>query len=114
MKSGRSSKHTRQLSKLKREFLKYYRFLPIQKLAAEFIGKCEDTITDWKRKDKKFSDQIGMAKSEWALEKSRKVRPEWLLERIMKEHFAEKTEVDHGLNSELQKALDRMAKLLPK
>jgi len=45
-----SLKHIRQLSKLKREFLKYYRSLPIQKLAAEFIGKHEDTITDWKKK----------------------------------------------------------------
>ena len=62
----------------------------------------------------KFSDQLGMAKSEWALEKSEKVRPEWLLERVMKVHFAEKTEVDHNLNSELEKALDRIAKLMPR
>lgn len=84
-------------------------------MAAEFIGRDEDTITNWKKKDKKFSDRLDTAKSEWALERASKIRrPEWLLERIMKEHFAEKTEVDHGLNSELQKALDRMAQILPR
>lgn len=112
-KSGRSSKHIRQLSKLKRKFLEYYAKLPIQKLAAEFIGKDEDTITNWKKKDKKFSDRLGMAKSEWALEKASKIkRPEWLLERIMKEHFAEKTEVENSENSELDKTLDRIAKIM--
>ena len=113
-KDKKSLKYLKQLSKLKREFLGYYAKFPIQKLAAEFIGKDEDTITNWKKKDKKFSDRLGMAKSEWTLEKSRKVRPEWLLERIMKEHFAEKTEVDHNLNSELDKTLDRIAKLMPR
>lgn len=45
---------------LKDSFLEYYSKLPIQKLAAEFIGKDEDTITNWKKKDKKFSDQFIM------------------------------------------------------
>ena len=111
----KSSKHTRKLSKLKREFLEYYTKLPIQKLAAEFIGKSQDAICDWKNNDKNFANQIASAKSAWALEKASKIRrPEWLLERIMKDHFAQKVETEHSLNSELEKALDRMAQILPR
>ena len=62
-----SAKKKRQYLKLKADFLTYFRQLPIQKLAAGFIGKSEDAITDWKNKDKQFSDQIASAKSAWAL-----------------------------------------------
>ena len=34
---------------LKEKFLEYYKDLPLQKLAAESIGRSEDTITDWKK-----------------------------------------------------------------
>lgn len=74
---------------LKQKFLEYFAKLPIQKLAADYIGKSEDTICDWKNADPEFSNQIATAKSEWALDKVGKVRSkEWLLERIMKDHFA--------------------------
>ena len=108
----KSSKRTRQLSKLKREFLEYYAKLPIQKLAAEFIGKSEDTICDWKNNDKIFANQIASAKSAWALNNVGKVKSvEWLLERVMKDHFSQKTETEHGVNEELRAALDRLAQI---
>ena len=73
----------------KNKFLEYYAVLPIQKLGAEHIGVDEDTITNWKKEDKWFSDQIGYLKSEWAKKMSTRVRnPEWLLERITRDHFA--------------------------
>lgn len=77
----------------KERFLKYFRELPIQKLAGEYIGMSEDTISDWKKADSDFAYQIMLAKAEWAKEKSKGVRSkEWLLERIMKDHFAERKE----------------------
>jgi hypothetical protein len=101
-------------AKLKALFLEYFSKLPIQKLAAEFIGKSEDTITDWKKADPEFAYQIAKAKSEWALNNSSQVKSkEWLLERIMNEHFADKKKVEHDLTAELEKALDRISKLLP-
>ena len=110
-----SAKKKRQYLKLKADFLTYFRQLPIQKLAAGFIGKSEDAITDWKNKDKQFSDQIASAKSAWALDNVGMVKSkEWLLERIMNEHFGEKREVEHSLSEELQQALERMAQILPK
>ncbi len=115
VKNKTSAERKRQYSKLKADFLTFFRQLPIQKLAAGFIGKDEDTITNWKKKDKKFADQIGTAKSEWALDNVGKVKStEWLLERIMNEHFGEKREVEHSFSAELQQALDRMAQILPK
>ncbi len=113
-KLKQSLKHSRELSKLKIKFLEYYSKLPIQKLAAEFIGKDEDTITNWKKTDKKFSDRLGMAKSEWALDKVNNVKKaEWLLERILKEHFVEKKEIQSETDIRLEETLDRMAAMLP-
>jgi hypothetical protein len=79
----------------KEKFLEYYRQLPIQKLAADFIGVSENTITNWKKEDIEFCDQINSAKSQWALDNSKRVKSkEWLLERVMNEHFKERKEVE--------------------
>jgi len=102
------------MSELKKKFIEYYSKLPIQKLAADRIGKDEDTITNWKKKDKKFSDMLGSLKSEWVLENVGKVKSaEWLLERVIKEHFAEKKEVEHGTSEKLEATLDRISNLFP-
>ena len=89
-----------QNKELKAKFLEYYRDLPVQKLAAEFIGKCEDTITDWKKADSDFSDQIMMARATWAMKASKGIRSkEWLLERVMRDHFSPRSELT-GANSD--------------
>lgn len=72
---------------LKEAFLDYYRQLPIQKAAAAFIKKSEDTITDWKKEDKDFADEIELAKSEFIKTRSVKTAPEWILERVTNEFF---------------------------
>ena len=74
---------------LKEKFLEYYRQLPIQRLGADFIGVDQDTIINWKKKDKEFSDEIGKAKSNWALTHSKRITSsEWLLERILRDSFS--------------------------
>lgn len=76
-------------TKLKEKFLKYYRQLPVQKLAAASIGKDETTIFRWKESDADFANQIDSARANWALSKTKGVKSdEWLLERIIKDHFA--------------------------
>ena len=105
-------KTNKRLSALKTKFIEYYSKLPIQKLAAEYIGKCEDTITNWKKKDKRFSDRLLKAKSQWALDNARSVKSkEWLLERIMKEHFGESVKVEFGLGEQVKQALDYFGSL---
>jgi hypothetical protein len=79
---------------LKERFLQYFRDLPVQKLAGEYIGKSEDAIIDWKKADPDFANQIMLAKAEWAMAKSKGVKSkEWLLERLMKDHFAPRQEL---------------------
>lgn len=81
---------------LKLRFLEYYKELPVQKLAGESIGKCEDTITNWKNEDSDFSDQISFARADWAKRNSKMVRSkEWLLERVMKDHFSPRNELSN-------------------
>lgn len=81
-------------SELKAKYLEYYKQLPVQKLAAESINRDEDTIILWRKQDSDFADQVALAKSAWALDHSKKVRSkEWLLERVMKDHFAERKEL---------------------
>ena len=105
-------KTNKRLSALKTKFIEYYSNLPIQKLAAEYIGKCEDTITNWKKKDKRFSDRLLKARSEWVLKTSGKVKSaEWLLERIMKEYFEENVKVEFGLGEQVKQALDYFGSL---
>jgi|GEM_PF-1401884 len=103
-----------RLTKLQQKFLEYFRDVPIQKYAAAHVGRREDTIIDWKSKNSNFSDQIEEAKANFVKNKLGGVKSnEWILERLFKDHFAEKTEVELGLNGEIQKALDRLATVLP-
>lgn len=89
----KNKKRENNLKQLKKKFLEYYRQLPIQKLAAASIGKDETTIIRWKNKDANFANQVEDAKAAWALEHSKKVKSsEWILERVMKDHFAQRQE----------------------
>lgn len=104
-----------KLAGQKAKFLEYYRNLPIQKLAASSIGKDEDTIIHWKHADADFADQTEVARAEWALAKSGQVKSvEWLLERVMKDHFSQKIETEHGLSEEVQRIMEHMKKVLPR
>lgn len=83
-----------QIEALKVKFLEYYRDLPIIRLASGYVGRDEDSIMRWRKQDKVFAEQMALARSEWALRKSKKVKSEeWLLERVMKDHFAPRSEI---------------------
>ena len=100
---------------LKKRFLEYYSQLPNQRLAADNIGRNEDTIILWKKNDTDFDKKVLRARAEWALSNCQRVKSaEWLLERVLNDHFGEKKEKeDIGVNHELDAALDRLAKLFP-
>ncbi len=92
---------SRDLILQKKKFLEYYLELPVQKLAAASIGKDETTIIRWKAKDTNFANQIESAKATWAKKNVQQVKSkEWLLERLMNDHFGEKKEVK--LSGDLQ------------
>ncbi|MCR4329500.1 MAG: hypothetical protein NUV65_03065 [Candidatus Roizmanbacteria bacterium] len=84
-------------AKLKSDFIQYYSQLPVQKLACDFIGRTEETVIQWKKDDPEFLNQVTTAKSNWALNNSKKVRSkEWLMERVMNDHFGSKIDVTSG------------------
>jgi hypothetical protein len=85
---------------LKKRFLEYYAELPNQGLAADSIGKSEDTIIDWRKEDDEFAATMLELKGQWALKKSRRIRDDrWLLERLLKDPFAPRQEIT-GANGE--------------
>ena len=91
---------------LKKKYLKYYSELPNQGLAADSIGRNEDTIILWKKQDSEFSDLCAKAKSDWALSKSKRIRnEEWLLERVMNDHFGQRNKTDLTSNGKELKGL---------
>jgi hypothetical protein len=103
-----------KINKLQAKFLEYFRVVPIQKYAAAHIGRSEDTITDWKAQNSDFSDQIEKAKADFVKDKLGGVKSnEWILERLFKDHFAERKEFEMGASEKLEEALDRIAKILP-
>lgn len=80
---------------LKAQYLDYYSKLPVQKLAAAKIGRDEDSIINWRKEDNEFAQAVDQAKADWALARSSKVKSnEWLLERVMNDHFGQKTKTD--------------------
>lgn len=90
------------IKKLKDRFVKYYRQLPHKSLSANFIGRTLDTINLWEKSDANFSACVLRAKAEWAREKSKKVKStEWLLERVLKEEFAQRQEITGGYGERL-------------
>lgn len=80
-------------AELKQKYLSYYKDLPVQKYAAMYIGRDEDTIIVWKKQDSDFSDAVQGARAEWVRRKASKARVEFALERLEKEIFAERKEI---------------------
>lgn len=78
----------------KKRFLEYFADVPVQKIAASYIGVDEDTILNWKKADSVFSDQIEFLQGEWIRQNVKEVKSkEWLLERLFRQHFSERKEI---------------------
>jgi hypothetical protein len=91
---------------LKIKFLKYFKDLPVQNLAAGYIGRSDDTITRWKNEDAGFAGEIEKLKAQWAMKRAKKVKSnEWLLERVIRGHFTPTQNLN--LNN-LKQTLDKL------
>lgn len=78
----------RSISQLKTDYVKYYGDVPVQKYAAMFIGRDEDSIIRWRKEDPKFADAVQRAKAEWVRKKVIVTKAEFALERLEKEIFS--------------------------
>lgn len=82
------------IAKKKEEFKIYYRQLPIMKLAGGKIGIHYTTVYRWVEEDSIFAMQLEKIKYEFAMENLPQVKNrEWVLERILREHFTPRTEI---------------------
>jgi hypothetical protein len=75
------------ITELKDKYIGYYREAPIQKYAAMFIGRTEQTVIEWCKNDIKFFNQVQEAKALWVKKQVYKTKAEFALERLEKEIF---------------------------
>ena len=83
-----------EIAVLKAEYLRFFSEFPVQKAAADFIGRSPATIQDWQNNDADFSASVLRAKAEWAKKASRRVRPDNLLANLYDETKPPKQELD--------------------
>lgn len=82
-----------EIKELKETFIRYFRDVPIQKYAAQFIKRDDDTISYWKKHDPKFTEDIKQAEAEFISKALNKTKADWKLERIFKKDFSARTEI---------------------
>ncbi len=91
-----------EVIKLKNDYVNYFKDVPVQKYAAMFIGRDEDTIIRWKKEDSEFADAVMKSKAEWIRKKVLATKAEFALERLASEVFSPKaitsTETDQKEN----------------
>lgn len=94
---GKSQKE--EITELKAMYLQFFSEFPVQKAAADFIGRSPDTIQIWQKDDAHFSVAVSRAKAEWAKKASRRVRPDNLLANLFDETKPPKQEADVKLTT---------------
>jgi len=88
------SQMKKSLAQLKQEYVEYYTDCPVQKYAAMYIGKNEDTIIRWRSVDQSFADRVQKAKAIFIRKKLLKTKSEFALERLEKEVFGKSELLD--------------------
>lgn len=76
------------IATLKEKYVTYFTDVPIQKYAAMFIGRDEDTIIRWRKEDTDFADAVQRARAEWVRKKVLATKAEFALERLEKAVFS--------------------------
>lgn len=82
------------IAELKERYIQYYKDLPVQKYAAMYVGRDEDTIKRWREDDADFADRVNLARAEWVKQKASKAKVEFALERLEKSIFKESKELE--------------------
>lgn len=82
------------IKELKVRYIEYYKDLSVQKYAAMYIGRDEETIINWRKADLDFSNRVNLARAEWVRKKATKAKVEFALERLEKSIFKESKELE--------------------
>jgi len=82
----------------KQAVIDYMKILPVKKYACANAGITMNTLDNWLKTDADFLDRYEMAKAKFFSDKSKRARPEFLLERLDRETFGDKKELDVKVN----------------
>lgn len=75
------------ITQLKDKYIRYYEDVPVQKYAAMYIGRTEQTVISWCKSDIDFFNRVQVAKANWIKKKFIKTKAEFQLEKLEKEVF---------------------------
>jgi len=81
------------VDELKQRYVKYFEDVPVQRYAAMYIGRDEDTIIRWRQEDRAFAESVQRAKAKWIRKRVIATKAEFALERLEKSVFSEKSTV---------------------
>lgn len=95
----------KNIASLKQQYIDYYAEVPVQRYAAMYIGRDEDTIIRWKKTDTNFADALQRAKAEWIRRKVMKVEAKFALEKLEKQIFGSQIAIENA-TSTLQNSKD--------
>lgn len=89
-----------QDDRLKRKelYLEYLSDVPVHKWAAKYIMISENTSKNWRDEDPDFCDQCELRISHFVRRTAKRAKPEFQLERLMRNDFSEKKEIDNNIN----------------
>ena len=77
----------------KKMVLEYLEIVPVYKWAAKYVLKSEDTLKAWRDEDTEFADACEARISEFVRRTIKRTKPEFQLERLLKDDFSQRSEV---------------------
>lgn len=80
--------------KKKSDIVEYLKHFPFYKWAAASVAISEDTLANWRKVDKKFSDRVEIARSEGIKYFGGKATPDLILKSADPETFGSKDKLD--------------------
>jgi hypothetical protein len=86
-----------QQQQLKQKYVGYFLDVPVQRYAAMYIGRDEDTVIRWRKEDTQFAEAVQRAKAEWIRKKVIATKAEFALERLERDIFSSKSSVEIGI-----------------
>ncbi len=78
---------------IKEEYLLYLSEVPKHKFACMAVKISEDTSKRWRDEDRDFADLCEQNISAWVRKTLKKTKPEFQLERLMREDFSQRAEI---------------------
>jgi hypothetical protein len=78
---------------LKKMYLEYLSDIPVHRWASKYCRIDEDTSKNWRDADKEFSEACEVKISEFVRRTAKRANPQFQLERLLKDDFAQRTEL---------------------